>query len=98
MSQETAHYGQPITTEEKLAVTLRYLATRENPNSLIYQHPNHLSTVSRFNSHVCKGIYQVLSPDYVRMPRKNNKRISIRLIHNSSSLYALDMLTGNISV
>ena len=46
MSQETAHYGQPITTEEKLAVTLRYLATRENPNSLIYQHRNHLSTVS----------------------------------------------------
>ena len=68
ITKKTTHLREPITTEEKLAVTLRYLATGESFNSLMYQYRIHRSTISQFIPEVCKAIYKVLAPDYMKIP------------------------------
>jgi hypothetical protein len=50
----------PISVEEKLAVTLRFLATGEDYQSLSYLFRIHRSTISKFIPRVCKCIYDVL--------------------------------------
>ena len=68
ITKKTTHLREPITTEEKLAVTLRYLATGESFNSLMYQYRIHRSTISQFIPDVCKAIYKVPAPDYMKIP------------------------------
>ena len=68
ITKKTTHLREPITAEEKLAVTLRYLATGESFNSLMYQYRIHRSTISQFIPDVCKAIYKVLAPDYMKIP------------------------------
>lgn len=58
----------PIRAEEKIAVTLRYLATGETFESLSYQFRIHRSTISQFIPVVCKAIYETLKPDYLAIP------------------------------
>ena len=59
---------KPISAEEKLAVTLRYLATGETMESLMYQFRIHRSTITLFIPRVCEAIYKVLAPEYMRVP------------------------------
>ena len=58
----------PTSVEEKLAVTLRYLATGESLNSLKYQFCIHETTIGKFIVPVCEAIYKVLAPDYMKRP------------------------------
>ena len=51
--QKTANMRSPISAEEKLAVTLKYLATWEPLNSLKYQFHVHETTMDKFIIHVC---------------------------------------------
>ena len=58
----------PISAEEKLAITLRCLATGESLNSLKHQFRVHETTIGKFIVPVCKAIYNVLAPDYMKCP------------------------------
>ena len=58
----------PISAEEKLAITLRYLATGESLNSLKYQFRVHKTTIGKFIICVCEAICNVLAPDYMKCP------------------------------
>ena len=59
---------QAIPAEEKLAVTLWFLATGESFPRLQYQFRIHRTTIAAFIPVVCKMIYQVLKDEYFRMP------------------------------
>ena len=50
-----------ISGEEKLAVTLRYLAAGESLNSLKYQFRIHKTNIGNFIVPVCEEIYEVLA-------------------------------------
>ena len=58
----------PISAEEKLAITLRCLATGESLNSLKYQFRVHETTIGKLVVPVCKAIYNVSAPDYMKCP------------------------------
>ena len=67
----------PISPEEKLAVTLRFLATGESYESLMYQFRIHRTTIGRFVPTVCKAIYSCLQDKYFKMPATEEEWISI---------------------
>ena len=54
----------PYSAKEKLAITLRYLATGGSLNSLKYQFCVHETTIGKFKIPVREAIYNVLAPDY----------------------------------
>ena len=58
----------PISAEEKLAITLRFLATGESYASLMYQFRIHRITIARFIPVVCEAIYECLKDDYLAVP------------------------------
>ena len=54
--------------EEKLAITLRFLATDESDESLRYQFRISDSAISLFIKPVCDAIYDVLNEEYLKLP------------------------------
>lgn len=52
--------NKPIHAEERLAVTLRFLAAGESYKSLMYQFGVHRKTIAKIIREVCKAIYKVL--------------------------------------
>ena len=58
----------PISVEEKLAITLRFLTTGESYKSLRYQFRVSDSAISLFIKPVCDAIYDVLKEEYRKMP------------------------------
>ena len=67
-SREKDTFTRADQRREKLAVTLRFLATGESYQSLMYQFRIHQSTISLFVPKVCQVIYDVLCEDYFNMP------------------------------
>ena len=59
---------KPISAEERLAVTLRYMATGETMESLMYQYRIHSTTLGLFIQPVCRAIFHVLAPQYIKCP------------------------------
>ena len=68
---------QPIPAEERLAITLRFLATGETYDSLMYQFRVHRTTIAKIVLEVCQAIYQVLMPTYMSVPRKEDDWLQI---------------------
>ena len=67
ITKQTTRMRRPIRPEEKLAVTLRYLATGESFASLQYQFRISKSAISRFVPVVCMEIYNSLFDEYLKM-------------------------------
>ena len=63
----------PITREEKLAVTLRFLASGESFQSLMYQFRISDKTISKFIPEVTVAIYDVLREEYLGFPDSEEK-------------------------
>ena len=59
---------KPISPEEQLAVTIRYLASGESMESLMYQYRIHSTTIGLFVQSECYAIVQVLVPRYMKIP------------------------------
>ena len=59
---------ETITAEERLAVTLRFLAIGNTYSDLAFQFRMHHSTISEIIPEVCRAIYQCLKPKYLRVP------------------------------
>ena len=57
-----------LPVEEKLAVTLRFLATGESYESLQYQFRIHRTTIALFVPVVCRQIYECLKDHYLKLP------------------------------
>ena len=59
---------QPIAADEKLVVTLRFLAAGESYESLMYQFRIHRTTIGRFIPQVSRAIYAALKDEYLKVP------------------------------
>ena len=72
ITKKTAMMRQPIYPGIKIAITLRFVATGESYESLIYQFRFHGSTISKFIAVVCKKIYKTLGkiPTTIRHNRR----------------------------
>ena len=68
---------QPVPAEEILAITLRFLATGETYDSLMYQVRVHRTTIAKIVLEVCQAIYQVLMPTYMSVPTKEDDWLQI---------------------
>ena len=68
---------QPISAEEKLAATLRFLATGESYQSLQYQFRISRSTIGLFIPKVCEVIYEVLQQEYFSIPTTEKEWIDL---------------------
>lgn len=70
---KTTRLREPIPADIKLGITLRYLATGESFQSLMYQYRVHQTTISQFIPKVCDAIYEVLKEDFLSMPDTKEK-------------------------
>lgn len=62
------HIRKPISPEERLAVTLRYLATGDSQTSIGFLFKLGRSTVNGIIEEVCDELWRALSPEYVNAP------------------------------
>lgn len=67
ITKQTTKLRQPISPTERLAVTLRYLATGESFRSLQYVFRIPHNTISGIIPEVCDAIYTVLQPKYLKV-------------------------------
>ena len=70
--KKKTHMHQQILVEERLAITLRFLATGEAYKLLMYQFRVHRTTTVGIVLKVCQGIYQVLVLIYMSVPTRDD--------------------------
>ena len=68
---------KPLSVEEKLICTLRFLATGEAFSSLQYQFRISKSTISLFVPEVCEAIYNSLKEEYLKFPTTKEEWLKI---------------------
>jgi len=68
ITKQSTSFREAISAGERLALTLRYLASMESQTSLSFSYRMGKSTVSIIQKETCDAIYQVLSPNYLRPP------------------------------
>ena len=68
LTREATNYRAPISVGEKLALTLRYLATGESYTSLSCQFRVGRSTISKFLPQVCRAIQDEFNREYFTCP------------------------------
>ena len=68
LARQATNYSAPITVGEKLALTIRYLATGESYTSLSCQFRVGRSTISKFLPEVCRAIQDEFTREYLRCP------------------------------
>ena len=66
--RQAPNYRAPISVGEKLALTIRYLATGESYSSLSCQFRVFRSTISKFLPEVCTDIQDEFTSEYLRCP------------------------------
>ena len=72
LQKETKTMRKPITPEEKLAITLGFLATGESYKSLMYQYRVSDSAILKFVPVVCDVISKVFIDEFMRFPSTEN--------------------------
>lgn len=66
-----------IKPDERLAVTLRYLATGESFKSLEYQFRIGRTTISDIVLETCQAIFAALSPDFLKVPKTREEWLGL---------------------
>ena len=75
--KQTTKFLIPITREEKLAITLRFLAICETYKSLMYQYRVSEVSISRFILEVSDVIIDNFMDEYMPLPDSEDKWLSI---------------------
>ena len=68
LTRQATNYRAPISVGEKLALTIRYLATGESYTSLSCQFRVGRSTFSKFLPEVCRAIQDEFTIEYLKCP------------------------------
>ena len=94
------HIDKPISPEERLAVTLRYLATGDSQTSIGFLFKLGRSSVSGIIEEVCDELWRALSPEYsMRPPQKViGKRLPVTFMNFGICHIALVHLMANTYV
>ena len=102
LARQATNYRAPISVGEKLALTIRYLATGESYTSLSSQFRVGRSTISRFLPEVCRAIQDEFTREYLRCPttpdewkelerefrrRLAGKHVALKKPKNTGALY-----------
>ena len=77
ITKQTTPMRKPISAEEYLSVTLRFVATGENYASLGYQFRMSESILSTMVPYVCRVIYNVSKDEYFTCPRNETEWLEI---------------------
>ena len=77
ISKNDTNFRKSVSAEERLVVTLRFLATGDSQQSLSFSFRLGKSTVSRIISETCDAIYQSLKDDYLRCPASTSEWLAI---------------------
>ena len=75
--KKTTRFCLPISPEEKLAITLRVLATGETYNSLMYQYRVSEESISTFVPEVCQVTIETFMGDYMALPDSKENGLSV---------------------
>ena len=75
--KKTTHLRLTISPEEKVALTLRFLATGESYQSLMYQHRVCGKAISKFIPEVADAIFNVLKDEYLKFPQSKQEWFEI---------------------
>ena len=68
LARQATNYRAPLSVGEKLALTIRYLATGESYTSLSCQFRVGRSTISKFLPEVCRAIQDEFTREYLKCP------------------------------
>ena len=68
LARQVTNYRAPISVGEKLALTIRYLATWESYTSLSCQFRVGRSTISKFLPEICRAIQEQFTREYLKYP------------------------------
>ncbi|KAG7156527.1 antagonist of life heterochromatin protein 1-like 2 [Homarus americanus] len=66
-------FGQAISPEQCLSVTLRYLATGESCQSLEFQYRINHNSISSIIPEVCRALYTALKGTYLKLPTTSDE-------------------------
>ena len=80
--------GKLILPEEKIALTLKFLALGEIFHSLMYQYQVHRLTIGEFLPVVCNTIYHCLKDKYLNIASTSEERESIEEETNNRWLFS----------
>lgn len=70
-------FRRAIVAGERLAITLRYLATGDSQMSLQYAFYVAHNTISKIVSEVCRALYTVLSQDFLKVPQTHAEWLAV---------------------
>ena len=79
----------PISAEEKLAVTLRYLATGESLESLMYQFRIHATTIRLFIEPVCRAIFRGDEISQINLHNRKHKQTCVNKTNSLKIIYII---------
>ena len=68
IAKKETNMRKTITVEDRLAVTLRFLATGNTYSDLAFTFRMHTSTIGGIISEVCQALYHCLKSEYLRLP------------------------------
>ena len=68
VKKKTILMRRPIDPKKKIGIKLRFLATGESFQSLMYQYWVHRSTIATFIPEVCTCIYKTFQARFMRLP------------------------------
>lgn len=73
VTKQTTMMRQPIDPEVKIAITLRFLATGESYESLMYQFRVHSTTIAKFVPVVCSKIFDTFKERFMHLPNETEE-------------------------
>ena len=96
LARQVTNSRAPISVGEKLALTIRYLATVESHTSLSCQFRVGRSTISKFLPEVCRAIQDEFTREYLRCPTTPDewKELEMELRIRWNIPHALGALDG----
>ena len=89
---------ETISPRQRLAITLRFLATGDSYKSLEYSYRVSNSLISRFVPEVCEKIWEFLRPIYVKTPKTKALMIGSSLLRILKQLTTTHTASGQLMV
>ena len=77
ITKQNTNFRKPISAEQRLVVTLRYLATGETQQSLSFAFRIGKATISKILAETSEAIYEVLKEEFLKVPRSQNQWLEI---------------------
>ncbi|KAJ8937740.1 hypothetical protein NQ318_009150 [Aromia moschata] len=88
ISKRDTNYRKAVSAEERLLITLRYLATGDSYRALTYYFMRGLTTISNIIATTTEAIWTVLQPKYMSTPTPKNGH-QLLIVTYSSGIYQI---------